>query len=79
MIMPSGGLPFKVGHEMIHLDTFQLLLPALLPSWSLVVNMNASTGLFQFHLCSTLSNLISFSASFLSFSFCIAIFIEFFL
>jgi len=60
MIVSWNGLPFQVGHK-IHLDTFQFLFPTLSSPDSLVVDINVSTGLFQFHLHLPFSNLISFS------------------
>jgi len=68
MTMSSGGLPFKARHD-IHLDFFQLLFLALLFPKNLVVDINASIGLFQFPLCLTLSNFISFFAIFCFFHF----------
>jgi hypothetical protein len=60
IILSRNGLPFQARHE-IHLDTFQLLFLALSSPKSLMVVINGSTSLIQFHLCSTLSNFISFS------------------
>jgi hypothetical protein len=61
MTMLSGGLPFRIRHE-IHLDISQLFFPTLSCLGSLVVDINVSISLFQFPLHSTLSNFISLFA-----------------
>jgi hypothetical protein len=61
MTMLSGGLPFRIRHE-IHLDIFQLIFPTLSCLGNLVVDINVSISLFQLPLHSTLSNFISLFA-----------------
>jgi hypothetical protein len=61
MTVSRSSLFFRAKHK-IHLDTFQLLLPALSSLGNLVVDINVSTSFFQFHLHSTLSNFIFFNS-----------------